>query len=117
MAAAQTALWIIYQQGLPYQSCCFVNPLDPKNSMLQTLWSYCLSRLQDELPNQQFNTWIRPLQVEYFNEQVSLDSIGAFAVGVGPTPRSNAHPDAKMSTGIRITAQGMRYAGGAVYRF
>jgi chromosomal replication initiator protein len=29
--------------------------------MLQTLWSYCLSRLQDELPNQQFNTWIRPL--------------------------------------------------------
>jgi chromosomal replication initiator protein len=29
--------------------------------MPQTLWSYCLSRLQDELPNQQFNTWIRPL--------------------------------------------------------
>ena len=29
--------------------------------MLQTLWRYCLSRLQDELPTQQFNTWIRPL--------------------------------------------------------
>lgn len=29
--------------------------------MPQALWSYCLSRLQDELPNQQFNTWIRPL--------------------------------------------------------
>ncbi|HQQ74976.1 MAG TPA: chromosomal replication initiator protein DnaA [Pseudomonadales bacterium] len=29
--------------------------------MQQTLWNFCLSRLQDELPSQQFNTWIRPL--------------------------------------------------------
>lgn len=28
---------------------------------MQHLWSYCLSRLQDELPGQHFNTWIRPL--------------------------------------------------------
>ena len=28
---------------------------------MQSLWSYCLSRLQEELPNQHFNTWIRPL--------------------------------------------------------
>ncbi|MEQ8516949.1 MAG: DnaA N-terminal domain-containing protein, partial [Chromatocurvus sp.] len=25
-------------------------------------WSQCKTRLQDELPAQQFNTWIRPLQ-------------------------------------------------------
>lgn len=31
--------------------------------MAQTLWTFCLSRLQDELPNQQFNTWIRPLKL------------------------------------------------------
>ncbi len=30
---------------------------------MQQLWSYCLSRLQDELPGQHFNTWIRPLGV------------------------------------------------------
>lgn len=29
--------------------------------MPHTLWNYCLSRLQDDLPNQQFNTWINPL--------------------------------------------------------
>ncbi len=26
------------------------------------VWQQCVSRLQDELPSQQFNTWIRPLQ-------------------------------------------------------
>ncbi len=29
--------------------------------MAQTLWNYCLSRLQDELSSQLYNTWIRPL--------------------------------------------------------
>ena len=32
--------------------------------MSSTLWEQCLHRLQEELPHQQFNTWIRPLQVE-----------------------------------------------------
>lgn len=27
-----------------------------------TLWQHCLKRLETELPQQQFNTWIRPLQ-------------------------------------------------------
>ena len=27
-----------------------------------TIWRQCLSHLEDELPEQQFNTWIRPLQ-------------------------------------------------------
>ena len=26
------------------------------------VWQYCLTRLRDELPTQQFNTWIRPLR-------------------------------------------------------
>lgn len=32
-------------------------------------WQYCLTRLQGELPAQQFNTWIRPLKAE-LNEGV-----------------------------------------------
>jgi len=30
----------------------------------QTLWNKCVDQLQSELPQQQFNTWIRPLQVK-----------------------------------------------------
>jgi len=29
----------------------------------EELWNRCISRLEDELPSQQFNMWIRPLQV------------------------------------------------------
>ena len=32
--------------------------------MSQTVWNKCVDRLQGELPAQQFNTWIRPLQVK-----------------------------------------------------
>ena len=31
--------------------------------MAQAIWEQCLACLQDELPSQQFNTWIRPLNV------------------------------------------------------
>ncbi len=30
--------------------------------MQGSLWQQCLVRLANELPEQQFNTWIRPLQ-------------------------------------------------------
>ncbi|MDR0717472.1 MAG: chromosomal replication initiator protein DnaA [Azoarcus sp.] len=33
--------------------------------MNQEFWPFCLSRLEQELPAQQFNTWIKPLPVEY----------------------------------------------------
>lgn len=32
--------------------------------MPQKVWHQCIDRLQDELPSQQFHTWIRPLQVQ-----------------------------------------------------
>jgi chromosomal replication initiator protein len=36
---------------------------DPKGFILpEVVWQQCVDRLQDELPSQQFNTWIRPLQ-------------------------------------------------------
>jgi len=36
------------------------------------LWSKCLERLENELPPQQFNTWIRPLHVVGEEEQIQL---------------------------------------------
>jgi len=32
--------------------------------LLQSVWKLCVSSLQDELPSQQFNTWIKPLQID-----------------------------------------------------
>jgi len=37
-----------------------------------SLWPRCLERLQEELPSQQFNTWIRPLQVETLGSDIKL---------------------------------------------
>jgi len=40
-----------------------LRPSEPKaQSVDDTLWTHCLRRLEAELPEQHFNTWIRPLQ-------------------------------------------------------
>src|SRR5690349_20391620 len=39
---------------------------------MQNLWDACLRRLEQELPAQQFNTWIRPLAPE---SSVSEDAL------------------------------------------
>jgi chromosomal replication initiator protein len=36
------------------------------------LWQKCLGYLQDELPSQQFNTWIRPLQADTEGQSLKL---------------------------------------------
>ena len=36
--------------------------------MAQILWEKCLGYLQEELPAQQFNTWIRPLKVDIYQQ-------------------------------------------------
>lgn len=36
------------------------------------LWSECVDSLQKELPAQQFNTWIRPLQAELLDNKVKI---------------------------------------------
>jgi len=40
--------------------------------LADAIWQRCLGQLQDELPAQQFNTWIRPLQVEHDPAQKKL---------------------------------------------
>jgi len=37
-----------------------------------TLWQHCLKRLETELPQQQFNTWIRPLQAKGTDQSLHL---------------------------------------------
>lgn len=48
--------------------------------MSATLWEKCLSCLQDEFPSQQFNTWIRPLQVEHSDRTLTLLAPNRFVV-------------------------------------
>lgn len=40
--------------------------------MGNSLWPLCVDRLQNELPAQQFNTWIRPLQAEKNDQGIKL---------------------------------------------
>ena len=42
--------------------------------MAQVLWEKCLGYLQEELPAQQFNTWIRPLQLDVSQDDKSIPS-------------------------------------------
>ncbi len=51
--------------------------------MASSTWQRCLGQLQDELPVQQFNTWIRPLQLDYFPsaESVRLLAPNQFVLG------------------------------------
>ena len=37
-----------------------------------SVWQQCLSRLEEEIPSDQFNTWIRPLQARQHEERVVL---------------------------------------------
>lgn len=40
--------------------------------MASSLWNFCLKRLEVELTSQEFNTWIRPLQAQEDEAQVTL---------------------------------------------
>ena len=41
--------------------------------MPSPVWEKCVSCLQEELPSQQFNTWIKPLKAEYQHTQEAGD--------------------------------------------
>ncbi len=46
---------------------CFISRLF---QLSNSVWDYCVSHLQNELPAQQFNTWIRPLKAETASETI-----------------------------------------------
>ena len=48
--------------------------------MSSALWDQCLQRLEQELSDQQLNTWIRPLQTEESNNRLSLFAPNSFVM-------------------------------------
>ncbi|HCM06798.1 MAG TPA: chromosomal replication initiator protein DnaA [Oceanospirillales bacterium] len=46
--------------------------------MAEALWKRCLDYLQDELPSQQYNTWIRPLVIESNGDGILLRAPNRF---------------------------------------
>ena len=44
------------------------------------LWQQCVELLRDELPAQQFNTWIRPLQVESLDDELRVYAPNRFVL-------------------------------------
>ena len=56
------------------------NPLVGVNVLPNTIWDYCITHLQDELPAQQFNTWIRPLRAEKDNALLRLVAPNRFVM-------------------------------------
>ena len=48
--------------------------------MSNDLWNQCLQRLEQELSDQQLNTWIRPLQTEESADQLSLFAPNSFVM-------------------------------------
>lgn len=48
--------------------------------LVATLWEKCLDCLHNEFPSQQFNTWIRPLQVEHVNNRLILFAPNRFVL-------------------------------------
>ncbi|MGB4812916.1 MAG: chromosomal replication initiator protein DnaA [Methylophilaceae bacterium] len=47
---------------------------------MKNFWPTCLSRLEQELSTQQFNTWIKPLSVEIESNQVNLIAPNRFVM-------------------------------------
>ncbi|HDY97281.1 MAG TPA: chromosomal replication initiator protein DnaA [Pseudomonas sabulinigri] len=48
--------------------------------MSVALWQQCIDFLQDELPSQQFNTWIRPLQADGDQSEIRLYAPNRFVL-------------------------------------
>ena len=48
--------------------------------MEASLWTRCMGALEAELPEQQFNTWVRPLQAMEGNGALKLLAPNRFAV-------------------------------------
>ena len=44
------------------------------------LWQQCLEQLQDDLPTKLFDTWIRPLQVDFDNDELILLAPNSFVL-------------------------------------
>jgi chromosomal replication initiator protein len=63
-------------KGYSYKS--FVSILSRIN--VSSLWKQCLQRLEEEIPPQQINTWVRPLQAQTNNDELLLFAPNKFVL-------------------------------------
>ncbi|OUR89006.1 hypothetical protein A9Q85_02615, partial [Cycloclasticus sp. 44_32_T64] len=47
---------------------------------MSSLWEQCLQRLEEEIPPQQINTWVRPLQAQNNNDDLLLFAPNKFVL-------------------------------------
>ncbi|MGB1340500.1 MAG: DnaA N-terminal domain-containing protein, partial [Cycloclasticus pugetii] len=47
---------------------------------MSSLWKQCLQRLEEEIPPQQINTWVRPLQAQTNNDELLLFAPNKFVL-------------------------------------
>ena len=64
------------------------------------LWQSCLSLLAQEIPEQQFNTWIRPILAEFPPDQakITLFVANRFKLDWIRSQYSRRHPEARRQT-------------------
>jgi len=51
-------------EGVPFSATVKTAAANAQDPAAQELWQACLTQLAQQLPEQQFNTWIKPLKVE-----------------------------------------------------
>ena len=85
--------------------------------MPESLWNRCLRVLEGELPEQQFNTWVRPLQAVEGDGELKLLAPNHYVVdwlGQNSLPRikelinalaDGSAPDVVLDVGSRAPAQ------------
>lgn len=77
-----------------------------------SVWRQCIQRLQDELPTQQFNTWIRPLHAELEGEVLTLFAPNRFVLD-WVRDKYLARINALLSDFLGNTAPSLRLSVGA----
>ena len=65
---------------LPYNETSRARAGEPGDLVSVVLWQQCIDFLRDELPSQQFNTWIRPLQVDGDQTELRLYAPNRFVL-------------------------------------
>nr|WP_272890671.1 chromosomal replication initiator protein DnaA [Stutzerimonas sp. S1] len=63
-----------------YNGCRLTSTVSIGVSVSVELWQQCVELLRDELPAQQFNTWIRPLQVESEGDELRVYAPNRFVL-------------------------------------
>ena len=84
------------------------SPVEGPPVVETSLWNQCLRRLEAELPEQHFNTWIRPLQAVEDGGRLRLLAPNRYVVDWVNQNCAAAHRRARGRAGARSGARGRR---------